>query len=127
MLLVYIAVGGAMGALARWGLTGWVGSLAGEGFPWGTFAVNLIGCFLLGFMLQSFESVDVSTELRGFTTVGLFGAFTTFSTFSVEALALIQDGAWARAGAYMAGSVLLGVVGALAGIILAGAVFRLMG
>ena len=115
-MLFFIALGGAAGALARYGLGGWMHARLGAAFPWGTFAVNAIGCLLVGFFLRTSESVVITPELRAGIAIGLLGAFTTFSTFSWEALALMRDGEWGRAGAYIGGSVLLGLAAAAAGI-----------
>lgn len=108
-----------MGAVARYGIGGWVHSLAGSSFPWGTFTVNLVGSFALGFAIRALHASTVAPEYRGFLTVGLLGAFTTFSTFSYEAVMLVQDGEWTRASAYLFGSVLAGVAAVIAGLWLA--------
>jgi CrcB protein len=110
MVLLFIAGGGALGALARYGVGGWVQSHAGFAFPWGTFAVNLAGSLLIGFAVRFLEGVAVTPEVRALVTVGFLGAFTTFSTYSYEALTLLRDGDWRRAAFYSLGSVLLGVV-----------------
>lgn len=115
LLIALVAVGGAVGALARFGMAGWVQSRAGA-FPWGTLAVNVLGSFLLGFLLRYLQDVAVPPEWRLALTVGLLGAFTTFSTFSYEVVALVQTGDWQRAGAYVVGSVALAVVAVFAGI-----------
>jgi len=119
MSLLFIALGGAAGALARYGLAGWVHTHASATFPWGTLVVNLTGAFVLGFAYRYLVASGASAEFRGFVTIGLLGAFTTFSTFSYEAAMLLQDGKWTFAGAYIIGSVALGVCGALAGLWLA--------
>lgn len=119
MLVVYVALGGALGAAARYGLGGWIHSWAGSGFPWGTFAINATGSLLVGFLLRFLEGVAATPELRGFLTIGLLGAFTTFSTFSQETVALLQDGEWARAGLYSVGSLLLGLAAVFTGLHLA--------
>lgn len=120
MTLLSIAVGGALGTTARWALGGWVHAWAGTTLPWGTFAVNVLGALLLGFSVRYLEAVAVSPDARAFLTVGVLGAFTTFSTFSYETVALLQEGAWARGMAYAGGSVALGLVGVVAGLALAG-------
>ena len=74
-MLLYVAAGGAVGALARYGLSGWVHRYAGAGFPWGTLAVNLIGCFLIGLSMRWLEATSASAELRTLVTIGLLGAF----------------------------------------------------
>ena len=117
MLYLYIAVFGAIGSLARFGLQGAVQRAAGAGFPWGTFLVNVTGSFLVGFIARfGTSSTVISPDLRAGLLVGLCGGYTTFSTFSFETVRLIQDGAWARATVYAAGSVLLGLAAAVAGM-----------
>jgi len=89
-----IAAGGAMGAVFRWWIAGAVQRLAGGAFPWGTLAVNVLGSFLLGFLfVWLIERSTVGELARLAITVGFLGAFTTFSTFSVETVRLIQEGA----------------------------------
>lgn len=124
-VLLAVASGGALGAVARYAATGWVQDLTGGFFPWGTFLVNAVGSLLLGFTLVWLQGTLVSAEARQFVTIGILGSFTTFSTFSYETLAMLRDGDWWRAGGYAAGSVVLGVAavvlgGALAAAILAG-------
>jgi CrcB protein len=118
-LLVWIALGGALGALARYGLAGWVQDGTAGTFPWGTLIVNVLGCFLLGFAIRVLQLSALSPALRGAVTVGFLGAFTTFSTFSLEAIGLIQEERWARAAGYLGGSVALGLVAVVAGLWLA--------
>ena len=120
MNLVLIAAAGALGALARYGLGGWVQSRT-PGFPWGTLLVNVLGSFLLGLLFRTLDAMAATPEIRQALTVGFLGSFTTFSAFSFEVLALVQGGAWGRALLYATGSVLLGVLAAAAGIALAGA------
>ncbi|HEX6938900.1 MAG TPA: fluoride efflux transporter CrcB [Longimicrobiales bacterium] len=124
MLLVAVAVGGALGALARLGLAGWVQGWAGPSFPWGTLAVNAAGSLLLGLALRLLEGIAAPPEARAFVTVGFLGAFTTFSTFSYEAVALCLSGEWVRAAAYAFGSLFAGAVGVVAGFALAMVIVR---
>lgn len=119
MILLALAAGGVLGTLARYGLAGWVHTWAGTAFPWGTFAVNVLGSFLLGFALRGSEVASLSPETRALLTTGFCGAFTTFSTLSWETVALLQAGAWARAGAYALGSLGLGLAAVWAGLSLA--------
>lgn len=114
--VLLIAAGGALGALARYGLSGWVQARAGGFFPWGTLVVNVLGSFLLGFLFRYLEATALPAEWRQAATIGLLGAFTTFSTFSLETVALAQDGDWARASLYLAGSVVLGLAAVAVGI-----------
>ena len=124
MTLAYVALGGALGALARYGISGWVYDRMGENFPWGTLVVNLVGCLALGLVIRWLQVSAVAPELRPFLTIGVLGAFTTFSTFSYETVALLQEGQWFRAGLYMGGSVVLGLIAMVAGIALATAFAR---
>jgi len=91
--LLLIAAGGALGALSRYGLASWIdGRFAGR-YPAGTLSVNVLGCLILGALMAVAEdSASISPRLRLFVGVGLLGAFTTFSTFSVETLALMREG-----------------------------------
>ena len=120
MTLLYVALGGAAGAVARYGLGGWVQGLAGFGFPWGTLVVNLVGSLLIGFAVRYLEAVHLAPDLRALVTIGLLGAFTTFSTFTLETVTLLEDGAWGRAGAYAFGSLFLGLAAVYVGMTVAG-------
>lgn len=92
--MLAIAAGGAVGAVMRWLLAGSIQRLAGGAFPWGTFAVNALGSFLIGFLfVYLVERSSAGELLRLGVTVGLLGALTTFSTFSLESLRLLQSGA----------------------------------
>jgi CrcB protein len=119
MLILYIALGGALGATARYSLGLWIHSWAGSAFPWGPFVVNTIGSFLLGFILRYLEGTAATPELRAMLTIGILGAFTTFSTFTYETVVLIQAGDWTRAALYSVGSLLLGLLAISGGLFLA--------
>jgi len=96
--LVAVAIGGAAGAVMRWLMASGIQRMAGGPFPWGTFAVNAIGSFLLGFLfVWLIERSTVSELVRLALTVGFLGAFTTFSTYSLESIRLLQEGALALA------------------------------
>lgn len=98
MQVIAIAGGGAIGAVLRFWVSTGVYQLAGRGFPWGTLAVNVIGSLLMGLLFVLFlERSMVSGELRGAVLVGLLGAFTTFSTFSIETLTLIEQADYLKA------------------------------
>lgn len=115
-LILYIVVGGVLGTLARWYLQGWIQTTTHAGsFPLGTLLVNISGSLVLGFVAKlGTGSTLISPEVRGGLTVGLCGAFTTMSTFSYESVQLLADGDYARAGLYMAGT----IVGCLAAVLL---------
>jgi CrcB protein len=116
MRSLFRAAGGVLGTLARYRMGIWVHGWAGVGMPWGTFAINLLGSFILGLATQLASALPVSPELRGLVTVGFCGAFTTFSTFMFETVTLLQDGAWGRAAAYAVGSLALGLAAMMLGL-----------
>lgn len=116
-LLLAVAAGGAVGAVARYLAVLGVTHLMGPGFPWGTFAVNVLGSFTMGLVVELTAHVwSPSPALRTAITVGLLGAFTTFSTFSLDVVMLLQRGAVLPASLYVIGSVAVCVLGLLAGI-----------
>jgi fluoride exporter len=97
--MLSIAAGGAAGALLRFWVSNGVYALLGRGFPYGTLAVNVIGSLLMGLLYVFFlERMTVSPELRGAVLIGLLGSFTTFSTFSIETLNLIEQTEFMKAG-----------------------------
>jgi len=103
-----VAVGGAAGAVMRWLMAGAVQRWAGGAFPWGTFAVNALGSFLLGFLFVWLIERSTASELtRLALTVGMLGAFTTFSTYSLESIRLLQEGALGMAAANVIGQVVV--------------------
>ena len=126
MLYVYLAIGGMVGTLARFGLSGWIQASAGPTFPWGTLVVNLVGSFALGLGVRGAELTGLSPELRAMVTIGFCGAFTTFSTFSFESFELLRDGAWGRALVYALSSVGMGTLALAFGLTAAGFLFRAM-
>ena len=112
-----IAVGGAVGALARYGMGGLVQqAFKTASFPAGTLAVNLTGCLLIGFGGGLIETRQFFTpELRAFIFIGFLGSFTTFSTFGLESFNLARDGQWLLAAANIGISVVVGLAAVLAG------------
>jgi fluoride exporter len=113
-----VCVGGFLGTGARYGLNGWVAHRFGETFPWGTLTVNVVGSFAVGviyFACGPDSPVIVSATTRQFLLAGILGGFTTFSSFSIQTLALLKDGELAAACGNAVGSVLLGLLAAYAG------------
>lgn len=124
VIYLYLALGGAAGTLARFGISGWIGPIGATDFPWGTFSVNIAGSLLLGLLMRWLEASAWTADTRALLTVGFCGAFTTFSTFSLETLGLLQAGAWGRAALYAFGSVSLGLVAVGLGFLIAGPLVR---
>ncbi|MFT4061567.1 MAG: fluoride efflux transporter CrcB [Edaphocola sp.] len=119
--LLYIFVGSGLGGLLRYGFGKWVNSLWQSPYPWGTFAVNVAACLLLGFVVgQADVRGIISPAARLFWIVGICGGFSTFSSFGYETLLLIQGGHYAWGAAYVIGSLIAGVLSIVAGMWLAG-------
>lgn len=116
-LYLFIAIGGALGAMGRYWLTSNIGTLNSSGFPIAVFTVNVVGSFLIGaaFILIT-EELPLEEQWRSFVVVGFLGAFTTFSTFSLDALLLFQQGHYNTALLYIIGSVVLCLLAVFAGI-----------
>ena len=120
MKLFLIALFGAIGTLARYGLQGVVQIRMGSMFPYGTLLINLSGCFLLGLIGQlTLNRMLISSDLRIAIAVGFFGGYTTFSSFGWETAKMLEDGEWLRAATYVAASVFAGLLLSVAGIHLA--------
>jgi CrcB protein len=115
-MLLYVALGSALGGASRYLLGGLIQRLLDTTFPAGTLIINVSGSLLLGAILRyAVETPALSPEIRALLTVGFCGGYTTFSTFSYETVALFGDGQWTKAAAYVAGSVLLSLIATLLG------------
>ena len=122
MIWFWVTFGGALGAGGRYFVSGVTARYVGEVFPWGTLAVNVIGSFLIGiiFVLTGPDGrLLVAPEYRQFLMTGILGGFTTFSSFSLQTLNLVQDGDWFRAGSNVLLNVVLCICGCWLGILLA--------
>jgi CrcB protein len=121
MILLLIAVGGAIGSVVRYITGRAVQGLSGSGFPIGTLVVNIVGCFLIGVFVRFLLNMQTSPELRALLVVGFCGGFTTFSTFSYETVGLIAGGDYARAATYVLASVVICILATFAGMAAMGA------
>ena len=120
MDVVLVALGGACGAVSRYFLGNIVGRSLGSVFPYGTFIINIVGCFCMGVLMTAImERQLLPASARLLLCVGFLGGFTTFSSFGIEALSLLTSGRLCAALAYVGGSVLLGLVAAFGGVHLA--------
>ena len=108
--LLNVALGGALGSLARYLVGIYFGRWFGTAFPWGTLFINVTGSFLIGAFAESFAlRWDATQTTRVFLVVGICGGYTTFSTFSLEVVTLLNRGALVEASAYVAASVVLSI------------------
>jgi fluoride exporter len=115
---IWIAVGSALGGTARYWCSGLAARLIGETFPWGTFVVNVVGSFIIGFfatLTGPDGRVYVGSTARQFVMVGFCGGYTTFSSFSLQTLNLMNDGEWLQAGGNIGLSVLCCMIAVWAG------------
>ncbi len=117
MTLLFIGLGGALGAISRYLVQGWVQDFSGGRFPWGTFAVNISGSFLLGLVFAlAMDRGVLSPEVRVPVMVGFIGSYTTFSTLMLESWTLAEDGDLVLVLANLGLSVLVGMVAVVAGL-----------
>lgn len=115
-----IAAGGALGSVLRYWMSTWVHSLAGRDFPYGTLAVNVVGCLLMGFLFALFiDRLSSDSIVRAGILVGVLGGFTTFSSFSIETFNLLEEGLWLAAGINAAASLVLCLAATWIGVITA--------
>ncbi len=124
-LLLAVAIGGAAGSLLRYVAMSAVGHWLGAGFPWGTLLVNVAGSFVMGVLVEGWALAwSAGPELRAFLTVGVLGGFTTFSTFSLDVVYLIERQQALAAAAYAAASVAMSVGSLFLGLMLMRQVLR---
>jgi len=122
---LWIAVGSALGGMARFWCSGLTARLVGETFPWGTMFVNVVGSFIIGFfatLTGPDGRIFADTLTRQFVMLGVCGGYTTFSSFSLQTLALLQDGEWWLAGANIALSLIACLIAVWAGYALAASI-----
>lgn len=124
--LLLVGIGGAVGSVLRFLVSGWVQSASGSvSFPFGTLAVNVTGCFVIGILSYLADVRGVLTpEMRALLMIGVLGGFTTFSTFGNETMALVRDGEMGYAFANIALSLVLGLGAVYVGRTLGGLVWR---
>ena len=126
-IYLWIALGSALGGAGRYWCSGVIARHFGETFPWGTLTVNVVGSLLIGLLATLTEPdgrVLMSTTTRQFFMIGLFGGFTTFSSFSLQVLYLVRDGQWLPASLYILASVALCLLGVWLGHALGVAINR---
>jgi len=122
--LLLLAAAGALGTISRYALGGFTHKLLGQNFPYGTLAVNLIGCFLIGFLMHvGIATTLLSRTARMMLTIGFLGAFTTFSSFSYETIRLVEQGLWWGAGLNIMLNLTLGLLATIGGLALSRALF----
>lgn len=116
-MILAVASGGAIGAVARFLVGKGVLNLMGPGLPWGTFTVNILGSFIIGLLVEVFAlRMHSSHEWQGFLIVGVLGGFTTFSAFSLEVALMIEKGQITTAMGYAFASLFLSVVALFIGL-----------
>ncbi|GAK70905.1 putative fluoride ion transporter CrcB [Agrobacterium rubi TR3 = NBRC 13261] len=122
--IALVAIGGAIGSVARY-LVGVLGTrLAGPNFPWGTITVNIVGAFLIGLMVEVVaRRFDASAEMRVFIVTGVIGGFTTWSSFTLDAVVLFERGEMGLAALYLGGSLILSFAAIFAGLALGRSLF----
>lgn len=124
MAYLWVALGGALGATARYGVAQWAGNRFGWLFPWGTLTVNVTGSLAIGLIVTALLVRGADPAFRLFLVTGFLGGYTTFSAFSLETLALIESRRWDLAALYIAVSIGLGLAGCALGLLLGRLFFR---
>lgn len=116
-IVFMVALGGALGSLVRYFVAGAVQPAWWPGFPFGIFVVNITGGLVMGLITGlAALKLNLAPEMRAFLTTGILGGYTTFSTFSLDSAMLMERGAYAQAGAYIVGSVVLSILALFAGL-----------
>lgn len=118
MSYLVVGMGGFIGANARFILGRWALQKWGTGFPYGTFIINMIGCFILGSFGTLADKFALNDYWRFLISIGFVGAFTTFSTFEYETFQLVTQGSFLRAGVNLFGSVAVGFIAVYVGVVL---------
>ena len=117
MILLAVGIGGGLGALLRYFVAGAIQSAAWPGYPWGIFIVNITGGLAMGLIVElSALKISLTPEMRAFLTTGILGGYTTFSTFSLDSVLLIERGQYASAATYVVGSTVLSILAVFAGM-----------
>ena len=116
-ILLSVGAGGFFGAVSRFALSGWVQRITGSSFPYGTLTVNMLGSFLIGFLLLYFEQ-SVAPQQKALIITGFLGALTTFSTFSLETVLMLQQNLYLKAFSNISLNVLLCVIATIMGMVL---------
>lgn len=117
--MLWVALGGGIGAAARYGVNVWSGRTFGTVFPWHTLIVNVLGCFAMGLIIELLaRKFSADTNLRAFLTTGILGGFTTFSAFALDFAVLAERKDYSLAMSYVGSSVILSLVGVFAGLAL---------
>ena len=118
-VVIWVALGGAIGSAARYGVNVWSSRVLGSEFPWHTFIVNVTGCFIMGVLVALMGlKLNASGETRAFLTTGILGGFTTFSAYSMDFAMLVERKSYGAALAYGAGSVALSLIAVFTGLYL---------
>ena len=117
--IVLVAAGGAIGSVFRYLVGVWSVRLAGVNFPWGTLTVNVVGSFLIGLLVELVaRRLNASMEMRLFLVTGVLGGFTTFSSFSLDAVSLFERGALGLSAVYVIASLSVSIAAVFAGLAL---------
>lgn len=122
--ILLVAVGGAIGSVARYLVGLWATRLAGPNFPWGTLTVNVVGAFAIGLLVEMVaRRFDASTEIRAFIVTGILGGFTTWSSFTLDTMVLFERGEIGLSALYLLASLLVSFAAIFAGLALGRALF----